>query len=112
MQLYRERHEIFRSFARKKQLDKGQLEKFIKVLDTKRFLLASIFMAIKDLVTPKDNFILIVKIAEAYNSRLTDVKQRSLTKKIGTIGIAKKATDIMKGNFVTHASEQVFLSRI
>ena len=110
--LYKQRHTLLKSLVSRKQLNQEKQVKFVKMLDTKRFLFYSFLMMIKDLLTPKDNLILVVKIAEIYNDNRSNIKKRTMQRRDGTVGIVKKVTGVLRGKFVIHASEQFLESRI
>lgn len=110
LELYRKRHLIMQSIARDKKMKKSQTERIIKELDTKKFIVLSIIMAINDLFTPKDNLILLLDIAEIYNKKVRTHMHKSILQRFGALGIVKKATQIIRGDLVTHASNQIFIN--
>lgn len=109
--LYRNRHEYVKSYLEKKRYAEKRKEDFMAMLDKKRFLLIVLFSMVKDLLTPKDNLLLIVYIADAYNNKKTMNRRNRIKKQSGSVGIMKKATKVLIGNFVSHASEQLLKSK-
>lgn len=107
VELYKKRHLLMQSMLEKGKINKVEFESDIDVLDSKRFLLYFIYMTIKDVLTPKDNIMLLIGVAEIYTKKYK-YKQTNLMERIGAIGIVKKATGLIRGDLVSHASKQIF----
>lgn len=110
--LYKNRHTAIKDLSKRLDFNQQKLDGILKIIDTKRFLVFSIIMMIKDLVTPKDNLILIIGVAEIYNNKITSKTRNDIRRRRGTVGVIKKVTEILMGNFVTHATEQFNLKKI
>lgn len=106
VELYKKRHLLFQTVEKKKDLDRKEVERITRQLDSKRFLFISIFMAMKDLFTPKDNLLLTMDIAQIYEEKFAKRKHKAVFVQHGVIGIIKKATSNLKGDLVNHASKQ------
>lgn len=111
IEIFKKRHLLVQVLAKKKKLNTKEIEAFSSLLDTKKFMVFSFLLAIKDLVTPKDNIILIVTIAELYNKKYAKQhNKQSLLERIGLIGLLKMATGVVRKYFVSHASDQMYLN--
>jgi len=109
--LYKNRHEYIEKHLEKKEYAEKKKNEIMAILDKKRFLLIVLLAMVKDLLTPKDNLLIIVYIADAYNSTKTMKRRNRIKKRSGSVGIIKKATKVLVGGFVSHASDQLLKSK-
>lgn len=109
--LYRNRHEYVKKYLKKKEYPEKRKVELMSMLNKKRFLLMTLLAMMKDLLTPKDNLLLIVYIADAYNNTKTMKRRNRIKKQSGSVGIIKKATKVLIGSFVSHASDQLLKSK-
>lgn len=114
IQLYKERHDLFEKYLKAKKVSDINLPKLRKTLDSNAFKFLIFAVLLKDIVTPKDNIILLVKFAVEYDKKYVLKKSynnQNVFEKVGLLGVLKKALLIISNSLKTQASEEMMLKR-
>lgn len=107
--LYSERHAALE--LRKKELTQEQYKNLKRIIDSKKFLVMSLLMALKDLFTPKDNFILLIRVTIIYDKHFTKRKRTKLIEREGIFGLIKKGASFIIRDLQNQASRQFILNK-
>ncbi|WP_026681325.1 hypothetical protein [Virgibacillus sp. Bac332] len=109
--LYKNRYLLIQNLGRKRNMSQEELIRFGETLNSFQFLIGSIWIGLKDIFTLKDNLIVLVQMAKIYDKKYSSKNTKTLLERIGIIGVLKKIIALMRDALVSHATNQVFISK-
>lgn len=112
--LYRERYSLLEKSKKDLKLSEKQYAYLKKQINSRYFKFIVIGGGILDILTPKDNILILVKFAVEYDRKMVRkhiISKESLIDKIGMIGIFKKTFNSISDLMKDHAEYETILKR-
>jgi hypothetical protein len=112
--LYKERHSLLEEARKELNLNGKQYAYLKKRLDSVRFKFMVIKEGIVDMLTPKDNILVLTRFAVEYDRKYVTkrvVGKKSMFEKIGVIGVFKKAFSSVSDSMKDHAKNETIIKR-